>query len=424
MSYDIKICIGGSVDAGKSTTIGVLTKNVVDDGRGYARSLVLKNKHELETGRTSSLSYNYIKYPEMNKMMTLIDLAGHEKYLKTTLSGILGSFIDYGVVIIGSNMGVTRITEEHLSILLYLKIPIIIIMTKIDMTPKDVYKNTCNQIKKLFNGKMFKRELSFIDSDANLTDYLENIKKNDYHNIIPIIPVSCKTGDNINKLHEIFKIIPKNEKIVSSIQMKDLIMYIDVKYLISGLGIVVSGSLWNKKIEVNNNYYIGPIYFPQNFENGYVPEYRKKTYFYQIRIRSIHDNNRQIIEYTEPNNVCNACIKFNNPKEVLTINQIKKGMIITDRNMIDNVYFKFRSIIKIFNTTTTNLRVGYQPVLHCRTIRQTAKILEVKKNEDKQNEYECVFQFARNPEILEQNILFFFREGSTRGIGKIIELIE
>ena len=57
---DVKICIGGSVDAGKSTTIGVLTKNVIDDGRGYARSLILKNKHELETGRTSQISFNYI----------------------------------------------------------------------------------------------------------------------------------------------------------------------------------------------------------------------------------------------------------------------------------------------------------------------------------------------------------------------------
>jgi GTPase len=30
----------------------------------------------------------------------------------------------------------------------------------------------------------------------------------------------------------------------------------------------------------------------------------------------------------------------------------------------------------------------------------------------------------RNPEILESNLLFFFREGNTRGIGKITELIE
>jgi GTPase len=43
---DIKICIGGSVDAGKSTTIGVLTRNINDDGRGYARSLILKGNRK------------------------------------------------------------------------------------------------------------------------------------------------------------------------------------------------------------------------------------------------------------------------------------------------------------------------------------------------------------------------------------------
>jgi GTPase len=182
---DIKICIGGSVDAGKSTTIGVLSKHVNDDGRGYARSLILKSKHELETGRTSKISFNYIKYNDVNKNITLVDLAGHEKYLKTTLYGILGSFVDYGIVVIGSNSGVNRITEEHLSILLYLRLPIMIILTKIDMTPKEVYEKTKLQIKKLFNGKMFKRELQFIDStlnNSNLENYYVKRKKRKQRN--------------------------------------------------------------------------------------------------------------------------------------------------------------------------------------------------------------------------------------------------
>jgi elongation factor 1-alpha len=420
---DIKICIGGSVDAGKSTTIGVLSKNVNDDGRGYARSLILKSKHELETGRTSQISFNYIKYNDVNKHVTLVDLAGHEKYLKTTLYGILGSFVDYGIVVVGSNMGVNRITEEHLSILLYLRLPIMIVLTKVDMTPKEVYEKTRIQIKRLFNGKMFKRDLQFIDTQDNLTDYLNNIESNSFYNIIPVISISCKTGENLNYIHDIFKKLPKNEKILQSIQTKDLIMYIDIKYNITGLGIVVSGSLWNKRVETNNNYYIGPIYFPQNYENAYIDDYKKKTYFYQIRIRSIHNYNRQVVEFTEPGNVCNACIKFVNQKETLTINQIRKGLVITDRPLHDQVYFKFKAMIKVFNTITTNLRINYQPVIHCRTIRQTAKILDIKKNDDKQNEYECTFQFARYPEVLETNILFFFREGNTRGIGKIIELI-
>ena len=321
-------------------------------------------------------------------------------------------------------MGVNRITEEHLSILLYLRLPIIIILTKIDMTPKEVYEKTRLSIKKIFNGKMFKRDLHFVDNDEQLSSYIKKIETNDYIQTIPVLSVSCKTGENMRKIHEIFKVMPKNEKIISSIQCKDLMMYIDTKYSISGLGIVVSGSLWNKKIETNENYYIGPIFFPQSNINGYIEDYKKKVYFYQIRIRSIHNNHRELVEYTDPNNVCNACIKFTNPKETLIINQIRKGLIITDRPMLDNVYFKFKAIIKVFNTITTNIRVNYQPVIHCRTIRQNAKILEIKKNDDKINEYECVLQFMRFPEILETNVLFFFREGNTKGIGKIIELIE
>jgi GTPase len=419
---DVKICIGGSVDAGKSTTIGVLTKNVIDDGRGYARSLILKSKHELESGRTSQISFNYINYNN-EKNLTLIDLAGHEKYLKTTLYGILGSFTDYSMVIVGANMGTTRITEEHLTILLYLKIPIMIVLTKIDITPKNVYDKTRLQIKKLFSGKMFKRELFFIDTNEQLEEYLIKIKENDHHNIIPIVSISCKTGENVDRVRNIFKIIPKNTKSANNVQLKDMIMYIDMKYNISGAGLVVSGSLWNTRIEVNNNYVIGPIYFPSDYLNGFVEDYKKKVYFYPIRIRSIHNNDRQMVEFTEPNNVANICIKFNNSKETLTLNQIRKGLIISDKSLINNVFFKFKALIKIFNTNTTNLRVNYQPVLHCRTIRQTAKILEVKQNEDKHNEYECIFQFTRYPEILENNLLFFFREGSTKGIGRILELI-
>jgi elongation factor 1-alpha len=421
---DIKICIGGSVDAGKSTIIGVLTKNINDDGRGYARSLILKGKHEIESGRTSQISFNYIKYPDISKTITLVDLAGHEKYLKTTLYGILGSFVDYGIIVIGSNMGVNRITEEHISILLYLRLPIMIFLTKIDMTPKEVYDKTRLQIKKLFNGKMFKRDINFIDSDDNLKDYISKIESSEFNNIIPVISISCKTGQNLNYINNIFRKLSKNEKILKSIQIKDLIMYIDMKYMIPGLGIVLSGSLWNKKIETNNSYYLGPIYFPQKHDNGYIVDYKKKTYFYQIRIRSIHDNHRQLIEYTNPNNVCNACIKFVNSKESLNINQIRKGTIITDRILLDQVVFKFKALIKVFNNITTNIRINYQPVIHCRTIRQTAKIIEINKIEEKQNEYDCIFQFIKHPEVLETNILFFFREGNTRGIGKIIELIE
>ena len=46
---------GASVDAGKSTMLGVLVKGSLDDGRGKARVNLFRHKHEVESGRTSSV---------------------------------------------------------------------------------------------------------------------------------------------------------------------------------------------------------------------------------------------------------------------------------------------------------------------------------------------------------------------------------
>ena len=59
---EISIVVCGPVDAGKSSLVGVLTTGELDDGRGKARKSVFHHNHELESGRTSSISQNVIKY--------------------------------------------------------------------------------------------------------------------------------------------------------------------------------------------------------------------------------------------------------------------------------------------------------------------------------------------------------------------------
>lgn len=41
-----------------------------------------------------------------SKVITLVDLAGHEKYFRTTAYGLTGHLPDYACLIIGANMGV------------------------------------------------------------------------------------------------------------------------------------------------------------------------------------------------------------------------------------------------------------------------------------------------------------------------------
>lgn len=49
-------------NSGKSTLIGVLSSSGLDDGRGAARSLVLRHRHEQENGRTSAVTMEIMGY--------------------------------------------------------------------------------------------------------------------------------------------------------------------------------------------------------------------------------------------------------------------------------------------------------------------------------------------------------------------------
>ena len=55
---NIRIAVAGNVDSGKTTFTGILVNDVLDDGKGYARSLVLRTPHEKQSGRTSTVTHN------------------------------------------------------------------------------------------------------------------------------------------------------------------------------------------------------------------------------------------------------------------------------------------------------------------------------------------------------------------------------
>lgn len=126
---EVRVAVVGNVDAGKSTLLGVLTHGSLDDGRGEARTKLFRHKHEIESGRTSSVGNDILGFDSHGKIVndadahsvkasdwekictksakvvTFIDLAGHEKYLKTTVFGMTGHAPDFCMLMIGANMG-------------------------------------------------------------------------------------------------------------------------------------------------------------------------------------------------------------------------------------------------------------------------------------------------------------------------------
>jgi len=53
--FELRVAVVGNVDSGKSTLLGVLSKGVLDNGRGKARLNIFRHKHEVESGRTSDI---------------------------------------------------------------------------------------------------------------------------------------------------------------------------------------------------------------------------------------------------------------------------------------------------------------------------------------------------------------------------------
>jgi hypothetical protein len=66
---ETRIAVVGNVDAGKSTLLGVLVKGGLDDGRGKARVNLFRHKHEIESGRTSSVGMEIMGYDSKGEIV-------------------------------------------------------------------------------------------------------------------------------------------------------------------------------------------------------------------------------------------------------------------------------------------------------------------------------------------------------------------
>ncbi len=440
---EIGIVVCGPVDAGKSSLVGVLTTGELDDGRGKARKSIFHHHHEVESGRTSAISQNVIKYEKCDdnklklintkvnrkfdpktvamidinnpdiktdiiskcKVVSLIDLAGHEKYLKTTVYGVTGMFPDRGIVVIGANTGITKLTKEHIGLMICIKIPFMIIITKIDMAPDNIYKELQDTLKKLLHRNASNKTLYYIDnnSDETTNNYISMIKNPD---IIPVITVSNKNGFNINNLHKIIYSIPPRDKFANQPSNGTLI-YIDGRFTVPGIGLVVSGMIKDGTIKVKQKMFMGP------YGGEFVP----------VIIRSIHNNIREEVSEIGPN--VQGCFAIKFIDTVIPRENIKKGFVLIDNveKWKKNFVRKFIARVKILHHSSA-IENGYCPVVHCGPIKQSAymRILNDMSHLKTGDSSIVEFTFTRHSELVEENMILFFRDGNTKGVGEVVSI--
>lgn len=59
---------------------------------------------------------------QSSKLVTFIDLAGHPKYLKTTVCGLTAYSPHHAMLVVSANSGIAGTTREHLALALALKV--------------------------------------------------------------------------------------------------------------------------------------------------------------------------------------------------------------------------------------------------------------------------------------------------------------
>ncbi|OYT12305.1 MAG: selenocysteine-specific translation elongation factor [Bacteroidetes bacterium 4572_114] len=207
----------GHVDHGKTALIAALTGIDCDT-----------HKEEKTRGITINLGFAHL---ELNNDISIgiIDVPGHKDFIRTMVAGAYG--IDFVLLVVAADSGIMPQTKEHLNILQMLGVKQgLVALTKIDIVDEEM------------------QELA----EMEIIDYLEKTSLND----APIVPVSSKTGEGIEKLkHEIGVIASQ----VSVKKTGNLFrMYTDRVFNVKGHGLVVTGSVLNGKITVGSTLYTYP----------------------------------------------------------------------------------------------------------------------------------------------------------------------
>lgn len=214
---NIIIGTAGHVDHGKTSLIKLLT-NIDTDSLA----------EEKKRGISINLGFAFFDLPSKRRS-GIIDVPGHEKFIKNMLAGATG--IDVVLLVVACDEGVKPQTREHLDILSMLNIKKgIVVLTKRDLVDDDWYELVKEEVRE---------EISHT--------FLKDSK---------IIAFSSKTKIGCDELiNEIDRILDEDfEKIDNGIFR----MPIDRCFTVSGFGTVVTGTIISGKIGLNESVVIYP----------------------------------------------------------------------------------------------------------------------------------------------------------------------
>ncbi len=346
---ELIVGLSGHIDHGKTSIIKSLTNE-------FSGTL----KEDLKRGMTVDLGIAFL-----NDKITLIDVPGHQDFIKNMLSGIQS--VDVGLLVVAADDGIMPQTIDHFNILKLLNISeLIILINKIDLVDEEMIQLVKLEIEDLINGTKYENS-----------------------NILNVSTVQ----------HKGIKELKNTLENISRIDKKDngaFRMPIDRIFSIKGFGTVVTGTVTSGNISIGDEVKIEPI-----------------SKLAKIRGINSHNNTSNSASIGQ-----RAAINLQN----IDKNDIKRGYQVVDKNFFDGVY-SIIAEIKILDDLEKPIKRNQRIRIHLGTAEVIGTIFLFNQQNIKSGEKAIVLINFEKPIVASYRDKFIIRYYSpvfTLGGGNIL----
>ena len=345
------IGLSGHIDHGKTSIVKAITGKNTDN-----------LKEEVNRGMTINIGFAFL-----NETITLIDVPGHEKFIKNMVAGV--NAIDYAILVIAADDGIMPQTIEHFEILNLLNITDgCIVINKIDKVDEDwlelVELEIQGLVKKSFLEDKKIHKVSTL-TNQGISEFKEFLLTYNFH--------------NNRKDRGIFR------------------MFVDRIFQSKGFGNIVTGTITSGKIKTGDKMKI----LPQNKE---------------IKIRGLQTHNKTVDNLSIGNRAA-INIQFND--KIF----IKRGNQISDIQYF-NIYEQAIVSIEVLSKLKKKIKDNDRMRIYLGTQEVMARIqIFDGKFIDFNKTSICILKFEK-PISLSINDNFIIRQYSpliTIGGGKVID---
>ncbi|MBV0924857.1 GTP-binding protein [Halomicroarcula limicola] len=407
---DDHIVVGtaGHVDHGKSTLVGSLVTGEADDGEGGTRGFLDVQPHEVERGLSADLSYGVYGFDEdgpirmdnphrksdrarvveeSDRLVSFVDTVGHEPWLRTTIRGLVGQKLDYGLLTVAADDGVTETTREHLGILLATDLPTIVALTKVDIADDERVAEVERDVE---------RALREVDKTPLRVERhgVETAIEEISETVVPVVTTSAVTQEGLSDLDAMFEALPK-----TSGEVGDFRMYIDRTYNVQGVGAVASGTIKSGEVEAGDQLLLGPM------QDGA---------FREVEVRSIEMHYHRVDEAKAGRIVGIALKGVREP-------DIERGMVLLPADAEPTGVREFEAEVMVLNHPT-RIGEGYEPVVHLETVSEAASFRPEGGQLLPGDAGATTVEFKFRSYFVEEGQKFVFREGRSKGVGTVTDV--